>query len=120
MKDNQAFQASKCLKRPPTSGSFKPGWKGGPGRPAAMFSFAKHLRAYLESDHPNADEYNLKTGNKDVVRSQLDVIIRRLAKDDPRVLLAYAYGKPIETHEIGGVDGAPIVILKHAHELLTG
>jgi hypothetical protein len=55
---------------------------------------------------------------KDVVRSQLDVIVRRLAKDDPKILLQYGFGKPIETHEIGGIDGAPIIILKHAHELI--
>jgi hypothetical protein len=98
---------------------FKPGVSGNPkGRPAAMFSFGKYLRDFLASEHPQAEEYNLKTGNKDKVRSQLDVIVRRLAKDDPKILLQYGFGKPIETHEISGVDGAPMVILKHAHELI--
>jgi hypothetical protein len=38
----------------------------------------------------------------------LDVIVQRLAKDDPKVLLQYAFGKPIESHELSAADGAPL------------
>jgi len=73
-----------------------------------MFSFGKYLRKFLNSPHPQAAEINQKLGIESV-KTQLDVIVQRLAKDDPKVLLAYGFGKPIETHEIGGIDGQPVV-----------
>jgi hypothetical protein len=87
---------------------FKPGQSGNPaGRPAAMFSFGKYLRQFLDSDHPQAAEINAKLGVK-AVKTQLDVIVQRLAKDDPKVLLQYAFGKPIESHELSAADGQPL------------
>jgi hypothetical protein len=110
---SEPLQPPKRSKRAPNAGNFKPGNRlGKNGRPAAMFSFAKHLRDFLGSTHPQAAEYNLKTGSMDVVKTQLDVIIRRLAKDDPKILLQYAYGKPIETMEIGGIEGAAVIKVK--------
>jgi hypothetical protein len=87
---------------------FKPGQSGNPaGRPKAMFKFGEYLRQFLDSDHPQAAEINAKLGVK-AVKSQLDVIVQRLAKDDPKILLQYAYGKPIESHELSAADGQPL------------
>ena len=88
--------------------AWRKGISGNPkGRPAAMFSFGKYLRQFLDSDHPQAAEINDKLGVK-AVKSQLDVIVQRLAKDDPKVLLQYAFGKPVESHEITGADALPL------------
>jgi hypothetical protein len=87
---------------------FPKGKSGNPaGRPAAMFSFGKYLRQFLDSDHPQAAEINAKLG-VNAVKTQLDVIVQRLAKDDPKILLQYAFGKPVESHELTGADGAPL------------
>jgi hypothetical protein len=72
-----------------------------------MFKFGEYLRTFLDSAHPQAAEINAKLG-VNAVKSQLDVIVQRLAKDDPKILLQYAYGKPVESHEITGADGAPL------------
>ena len=88
--------------------AWRKGISGNPkGRPAAMFSFGKYLRQFLDSAHPQAAEINAKLG-VNAVKSQLDVIVQRLAKDDPKVLLQYAFGKPVESHELTGADGAPL------------
>jgi len=104
---------------------FRKGVSGNPGgRPKAANNFGAEVRAFLQAAHPDAksfNEANAKKGGKDVLKTRLDILLRRMEKDDPKTLLHYAYGKPIETHELSGVDGGeiPVLILKHAHELLT-
>jgi hypothetical protein len=87
---------------------FKPGQSGNPaGRPKAMFKFGEYLRDFFAQPHPQAAEINAKLGYN-AVKTQLDVIVHRLAKDDPKTLLYFGFGKPVESHEITGADGAPL------------
>ena len=87
---------------------FKPGQSGNPaGRPKAMFKFGEYLRDFFAQPHPQAAEINAKLGYN-AVKTQLDVIVQRLAKDDPKILLQYAFGKPIESHELSAADGQPL------------
>lgn len=96
---------------------FKPGESGNPnGRPKAIFKFSEYLRTFLKSPHPQAAEINVKLGYN-AVKTQLDVIVQRLAKDDPKILLQYGFGKPIETLEVSGVTMQQVIVLKHSHEL---
>ena len=101
--------SDKPRKRKPGKGKpFVKGQSGNPGgRPKAIFKFGEYLRTFLASPHPQANEINTKLGYK-AVKSQLDVIVQRLAKDDPKVLLAYSFGKPIESLEITGADQQPL------------
>jgi len=96
-------------KRKPGKGKpFVKGQSGNPGgRPKAIFKFGEYLRQFFNSNHPQAAEINSKLGYK-AVKTQLDVIVQRLAKDDPKVLLAYGFGKPVESLEISGKDGQPL------------
>jgi hypothetical protein len=104
----ESAQSANRPKRKAPRTAFKPGQSGNPkGRPKAMFKFGEYLRTFLDSAHPQAAEINAKLG-VNAVKSQLDVIVQRLAKDDPKILLQYAYGKPVESHEITGADGAPL------------
>ena len=104
----ESAQSANRPKRKAPRTAFKPGQSGNPkGRPKAMFKFGEYLRTFLDSAHPQAAEINAKLGVQ-AVKTQLDVIVQRLAKDDPRILLQYAFGKPVESHEITGADGAPL------------
>jgi hypothetical protein len=104
----ESDQSANRPKRKAPRTAFKPGQSGNPkGRPKAMFKFGEYLRQFLDSDHPQAADINAKLG-VNAVKSQLDVIVQRLAKDDPKVLLQYAFGKPIESHELSAADGQPL------------
>jgi len=89
-----------------TGKGFKPGKSGNPsGRPKALFHFGEYIRAFLNSPGDGA------------AKTQLDALIQRLAKEKPEVLLHFAFGKPVESHEISGLSAAPVIILRHAHEI---
>jgi hypothetical protein len=62
-----------------------------------MADFAEALRIFL---HERSKKYPDMT--------KLGELVERLFKEDPKTFLAYAFGKPVETHEISGPDGGPI------------
>lgn len=97
---------------------FVPGQSGNPGgRPKSAQNFGEQVRAFLEQAHPDAKQLTAKLKSDVELRTRLDVLLLKMEQDDPKTLLAYGFGKPIETHEVSGPDGEPIVILKHAHEI---
>jgi hypothetical protein len=49
--------------------------------------------------------------------SRLDALIQRLAQEDPKTLLAYAYGKPVAMIEHRDFNGGTLTVLLHGHEL---
>ncbi len=86
-----------------TGKGFVPGKSGNPnGKPRGV-TFSAEVKAWLRQ-RDEADSA------KDAAsaRTRLDVILRKLADEKPEVLLHYAYGKPVETHEHTGVGGDPI------------
>jgi hypothetical protein len=88
------------MSEPPSrteSGRFVPGVSGNPkGRPKRANDFSEVIRGFLEQ--PTTDG-----------RTRLEELIERLWKEDPRTLLAYGFGKPVETHELSGPDGEPLI-----------
>ena len=92
---------------------WKPGQSGNPsGRPKATLDFKQKILDFFEQKHPSAQELSRKMGHD--VRTRLDVILLRLEKDDPKVLLYYGFGKPVETMQHQGPGGGPV---QHQHDL---
>jgi hypothetical protein len=78
---------------------FKKGESGNPGGRPRTADLSKAIRAYLESS---------LRGNSD--KTRLDALIERLYKNDPKTLLAYGFGKPVETHELGEQLGGIVFV----------
>ena len=77
-------------------GRLLPGVSGNPrGRPKTV-KVREVAKAYLEEAAESGD------------KTRLELLVARLEKDDPKTLLAYAYGKPVETVELSGADGEPL------------
>jgi hypothetical protein len=71
-----------------TGKGFMPGRSGNPGgRPKSARDFSEMIRDYLGEHGPAR-------------KTKLRGLIERLYKEDPKTLLAYAFGKPIEMHEV--------------------
>lgn len=82
-----------------TGKGFVKGKSGNPGgRPKSTAQFGAVVRAFL--DEPDETRPNRQ--------AKLRTVIERMAKDDPKTLLAYGYGKPLETVQLQGPDGAPL------------
>ena len=74
---------------------FKPGKSGNPtGRPKKGTSFAEFVRNWLE-ENDNARRL---------------AMMEQLADSKPEVLLAYAYGKPVESVEVAGLNGEALIM----------
>lgn len=68
------------------------------GRAAPAFNFPRFLRAWLLAYDPKSKEQ----------KERLIAVVERLAKSDPKTLLHYAFGKPLEQIALTGADGAPL------------
>lgn len=92
-----------------TGKGFKPGQTGNPhgarlGRQREQFAFGAYLREWLQEVGVVKDD----EGNPTKKEPRLKTIINRLAKDKPEVLLHYAYGKPVEVHEVQAAEGTEL------------
>ncbi len=98
-----------------TGKGFQPGKSGNPAGWTRRRRHAKAvgelIRDYLAQ--PDA-EATSATGRK---VNRLDALIQRLAQEDPKTLLAYAYGKPVAMIEHRDFNGGPVTVLLHGHEL---
>lgn len=80
-----------------------PNWrKGVSGNPAGRKPSAIDLGAILREFLAEPDANRRDGANK------LRTVIERLAGQDPKTLLAYSYGKPLETVQLQGPDGQPL------------
>jgi len=71
---------------------FQKGVSGNPkGRPRGQTTIGEYLREYL------SDPVNLSS------------VLERIKEMKPDVLLHYAYGKPVDSIEISGPDGASLI-----------
>lgn len=90
-----------------TGKGFKPGQsgnpKGGKMRPKEFKHFSHWLRGWLHKMVRETDDQ----GKPFTVR-RVEVLVGRLAEQKPEILLYYAYGKPVETHEITDPQGNPV------------
>src|SRR5262249_37073496 len=75
---------------------FLPRQSGNPGGRPRKTEWSQACRAFL------AGKLAGKTG-----KTRRDALLARLYKEDPKLLLAYAFGKPVEMHLLGGSDGKP-------------
>lgn len=80
---------SKTVKRIPGR-PFQKGQSGNlAGRPKKAHDFKALIHKFLANKGKDR-------------KTNLETLITRLYLDDPKTLLAYGFGKPIETHEISG------------------
>lgn len=89
-----------------TGKGFQPGKSGNPAgwtrRRRQAKAVGEQIRDYLAQ--PDA-EATTAAGRK---TSRLDALIQRLAQEDPKTLLAYAYGKPSEMCEVRAAEATPM------------
>lgn len=90
-----------------TGKGFLPGRSGNPlGAKAstrAQHQFGEELRKWLlqRTDIKDLDGKITKT-------TRLFTIVRRLADQKPEVLLHYAFGKPVEMHQVEAAEGTTV------------
>jgi hypothetical protein len=78
-----------------TGKGFTPGKSGNPsGRSPKVADLAKEVREFLREWHPKSKD-----------KTRLLVLLETLAENDPKVLLHYAFGKPIEMQVVNNPDG---------------
>jgi hypothetical protein len=92
-----------------TGKGFLPGKSGNPlgaqlGRRKEAFAFGHYLRDWL------AEEGLIKGPEGEPLRKEirLKTLVENLATSRPEVLLHYAYGKPVEVHEVAAAEGTEL------------
>ena len=94
--------ASNAIATKPKSGGitgrgFRPGQSGNPTGGTRRRREAKAVGEQIRDYLAQPDEEATKAGGRKTTR--LQALIMRLEQTDPRTLLAYAYGKPVELVE---------------------
>ncbi len=99
-----------------TGRGFLPGQSGNPEGGTRRRKEAKAVGELIRDYLAQPDEEATKAAGRKVTR--LQSLIMRLAESDPRTLLAYAYGKPVEMiQQLPQWDQVINVEIVHAHEL---
>jgi hypothetical protein len=101
---NSKISAKRVPGRP-----FERGKSGNPGGRPKTAQFAEEVRRYLKQK--DGDQTNLQT------------VLENLKKNDPKILLYYAFGKPAETISLKDEEGKPIwlAVVERAREIaVTG
>jgi hypothetical protein len=100
-----------------TGKGFTPGQSGNPkGRPIKGAQLGKEIREFLDE---------IDTKDK-LTRVRLKVVLERLYNEDLKTLLAYGFGKPIETQVLQNPDGSglfeglPIPPVNRLRDLIAG
>jgi hypothetical protein len=84
-----------------TGRGFMPGKSGNPsGRSPRVANFSKEVRLFLR-------ERDLKRKDGE---ARLLTLLERLLRDDPKQLLYYAYGKPMDTVQLQGADDGTVTV----------
>lgn len=82
---------------PGNSKGFHRGQSGNPkGRPKRSEAFGQTIRTWLEQKDKKAG------------KPRILALIDRLYVDDPKTLLAYGFGKPVEMIELTGAEGGAV------------
>lgn len=99
-----------------TGKGFKPGQSGNPlgaqlGRRKEAFAFGNYLRDWL------AEEGLIKGPEGEPLRKEvrLKTLVENLAANKPEVLLNYAFGKPVEIHEVAAAEGTELEFVVRVH-----
>lgn len=99
-----------------TGKGFRPGQTGNPqggrlGPRKEAFLFGNYLRAWLQEKAWTRDA----EGNKLKKEYRLKTVIDTLAANKPEILLHYAYGKPVEVHEVAAAEGTELEFVVRVH-----
>ena len=96
-------QPKKLLFGGKAPGRWVPGQSGNPhGRAKGRIELGQLIRKFLGEVHPaQAEAVVNRLITREQARTRLQVLVEDLVETDPRTVLAYGYGKPVETIELG-------------------
>jgi len=99
-----------------TGKGFRPGQSGNPSGKNAKHQtqFGELLRDWLSKKEWVKD---LQTGKRKgrAKEMRLMTIVKQLAAEKPEVLLHYAFGKPVEMHQVEAAEGTDIEFIVRVH-----
>ena len=97
--ESKAWHSGQFSKGNKRGHRFKPGESGNPlGRPRRGEALGMIIRTWL-------DQRDRRDKAK---RARIVTLVERLYYEDPRLLLAYGFGKPVEQVELTGANGQPV------------